>query len=244
MKKTVLFPLLGLAAFAAGAQEVGQVLSSVPVIQQVAVPRQVCTQQPVAVQPSTSGGGAVIGAIIGGVVGNQIGHGSGRAAATAVGVMGGAVLGNTVEANNQQAQVQNATQCSTQTFYENRTVGYNVTYEYAGRQYQAQLPYDPGPTIRLQVTPMAPGRPAGPPAGPPVGQPYGPGPVTAPPVGSVPQVMVEPGSVGGPTVYEPTAVVVPAPMAAPVYYVRPGYYPPPVSLSFGFGYYGGHRHRH
>lgn len=240
MKKHLVFPLLGLAAFAAGAQEVGQVLSSVPVIQQVAVPRQVCSQQPVAVQPSTSGGGAVIGAIVGGVVGNQFGHGSGRAAATAVGMMGGALLGNTVEANGQQNQVQNVSQCSTQTFYENRTVGYNVTYEYAGRQYQAQLPYDPGPTIRLQVTPLAPGRPAGP---PPMSQPYGPAPVTAPPMGAVPQVMVAPESMGTPEVLEPTAVVVPAPMVAPVYYARPGYYTPPVSLSFGFGYYG-HRHRH
>ena len=33
------------------------------------------------------------------------------------------------------------------------------TYEYAGRQYQVQMPQDPGPTIRIQVTPMAPAAP-------------------------------------------------------------------------------------
>ncbi|MEJ5990484.1 hypothetical protein WG902_10835 [Ramlibacter sp. PS3R-8] len=35
---------------------------------------------------------------------------------------------------------------------ENRTVGYNVTYDYNGRRYQAQLPVDPGPTIYVRVT--------------------------------------------------------------------------------------------
>jgi outer membrane lipoprotein SlyB len=47
------------------------------------------------VQPT--GGGVALGALIGGVVGNQFGHGSGRAAATALGVFGGAVIGNNAE---------------------------------------------------------------------------------------------------------------------------------------------------
>ena len=46
-----------------------------------------------------TGGGAVAGGVLGGVVGNQFGHGSGRAAATALGVVGGALLGNNIEAN-------------------------------------------------------------------------------------------------------------------------------------------------
>lgn len=46
------------------------------------------------------GGGAVAGGVIGGVLGNQIGHGGGRAAATALGIVGGALLGNNIEANN------------------------------------------------------------------------------------------------------------------------------------------------
>lgn len=43
-------------------------------------------------------------------------------------------------------------QCSTQTIYENRTVGYKVVYEYAGKQYSVQLPQDPGPTLQLRVS--------------------------------------------------------------------------------------------
>ena len=49
-------------------------------------------------------------------------------------------------------------QCSTQIFYENRTMGYNVTYEFLGKQYSVQMPSDPGPTIQLQITPMLPRR--------------------------------------------------------------------------------------
>lgn len=48
----------------------------------------------------TSGAGAIIGAVVGGVLGNQIGKGSGRTAATGVGIVGGALAGNAVEARN------------------------------------------------------------------------------------------------------------------------------------------------
>lgn len=46
----------------------------------------------------TSGGGAVLGAVLGAVVGRQVGSGSGRDVATGLGAIGGAVIGNTVEA--------------------------------------------------------------------------------------------------------------------------------------------------
>jgi len=44
-----------------------------------------------------------------------------------------------------------------QTFYENRTVAYNVAYEYAGKPYSVQMPYDPGPFIAVQITPVISG---------------------------------------------------------------------------------------
>ncbi|WPB58184.1 glycine zipper 2TM domain-containing protein [Xylophilus sp. GOD-11R] len=61
-------------------------------------------QQEVARQPS--GAGALIGGVLGAVVGNQIGHGGGRALATGVGLMGGAVAGNTLEGNQRGPVVQ------------------------------------------------------------------------------------------------------------------------------------------
>lgn len=50
------------------------------------------------------GAGAVVGGVVGGVVGNQIGKGTGRTLATAAGVIGGALVGNQIQHNNQQVR--------------------------------------------------------------------------------------------------------------------------------------------
>jgi uncharacterized protein YcfJ len=230
MKQSILFATLGLVALGASAQEVGQVLSSTPVIQQVAVPRTYCNQPGYYSQPQTSGAGGLMGAIAGGGIGSQIGHGGGTAAAVALGVIGGAILGNQIEANGaRQAYAQPA--CGTETTYENRTVGYNVTYEYAGRQYTMQMPYDPGPTVQLQVTPYASNVPQ-----------QGSAPVYAPPVAQ-PAVVAQSGVV----VQQPAPIVYqayPAYPAYPVYAPYPVYRPYfPIGISLGYSFHGGHRHR-
>ena len=75
---------------AAHAQEVGRVISSTPIIQQVAVPRQVCTQQQVATQAQKSGAGSAMGAIAGGVIGATGGSsvGGGGRTSNVLGVLG------------------------------------------------------------------------------------------------------------------------------------------------------------
>lgn len=250
MKTTVMISTIGLAAMAAGtafAQEVGRVISSTPIVQQVAVNRQVCGQQPMAMQQPNSGVGAVMGAVVGGALGNAIGHGTGRAAATMLGVIGGAALGNNAESSG--AQVQNMQQCSTQTVYENQTTGYNVTYEYAGRQYAVQMPQDPGPTIQLQVAPMGMGAQPGQPMA-------NSGVVTAPPMSAQPMITAPP--VGYPgyqaqPYYAPPAYYAPAYTTAYAPYYAPSYYAPyyygaalPLRLSLNLGYsrsYGGYSGR-
>ena len=137
----------------AQAQEVGQVISRTPVYQQVSVPRQVCTQTQVTAPAQTLGAGAAMGAIAGGAIGNAIGKGEGRAIATMIGVIGGAIAGDKVE-GPQAGQTQTQQTCTTQQVYENRLMGYNVVYEFAGKQYTVQWPKDPGPTIKLQITPV------------------------------------------------------------------------------------------
>ncbi len=247
MNKAVLLSTIGvLSSFGtvAGAQEIGRVISSTPVVQHMAVPRQVCNQQQVMQQPS-SGGGAVVGAIVGGLLGNTMGQGMGRAAATGLGVVAGAAVGDSVETRGRPQTVQ---QCSTQTFYENRAAGYNVVYEYAGKQYNVQMPYDPGQTIRLQVTPLGMGNvtpdTAVAPSGPGAPQPV----IIAPP-------MVQSAA---PMVGQPVAQIIavssaayPAEYAASSYYAPTyrtpyysPYYYPPVGLSLNFGYSGGYGHRH
>jgi len=194
------------------AQDEGLVISSTPVVQQVPVPRQVCSSEQVAVQPPGRGAGAVIGAVAGGIVGHAAGHGSG--AATVLGALGGAVIGERIEAAP-PAELHEVQRCSTQTFYENRTVGYRVVYIYADKEYTVQLPYDPGQTIALRVAPEYLGEPGAPPPQPIVTAPF----------------------------HTPAVVVMPPPVYYLRPY--PYYYDPPfgVQLHFGGGYRR-HRHGH
>jgi uncharacterized protein YcfJ len=210
MKKLTTNVLLLAIASLAQAQEVGQVISRTAVYQQVAVPRQTCSQTPVAVQNPSSGAGALMGAIAGGAVGSQIGGGTGQALATMAGIVGGSIMGDRIE--NPGTQVQNQTSCTTQNFMENRLVGYNVVYEYAGKQHSVQLPQDPGPTIQLQVTPMGAAQAS-----------------AATVVTTTPQ----------PVVTQAPVVYVPAPVyrSYPPIYTNLNF-----GWGWGGGHYGGHRH--
>ncbi len=233
---TKIFTVAGLAA--AGAlplaahaqqQEMARVISTTPVMQQVAVPRQVCTNSTVVTQAPKSGAGAVMGAIAGGAVGSQLGGGMGRVAATAAGVFGGAILGDRIE--GQPAQVaQPVTTCTDQAVYENRVVAYNVTYEYAGKQYAVQMPNDPGPYLPISITPAGAQAPA-------------PAPATV--VSTAPQVIAPP-----PVLVAPPVVVAPPPVYpyygpyyGPAYgpYYGP-YYGTGISLRWSSGGWGHHHH--
>ena len=251
MKHSVLFAALGLVAFGAAAQEVGNVISATPVVQQVAVPRQTCAPGMVQAQPYTSGMGGLAGGITGAALGSAVGHGSGTAAAMVIGTIGGALLGNSIEANNMRAQQAATPTCTTENAIENRTVGYDVVYEYGGRQYSTRLPYDPGPTVRLQVAQgsMAPSAPAQGVAGtvsaPPVqgAVAVAPQPVPAPQVlpSASPQVLAAPVIVQPYPAYP--AVAYPPAYPYPVYPAYRPYYYPPVGVSLGF-VFGGHSHGH
>ena len=157
--RSVLLPVLtGVLALAGASaaqaqEERGRVLSSTPVIQQVAVPQQVCQNVSVREPARTSGAGAVMGAIAGGAMGNAVSSGNGRAAATALGIFGGAILGNRIEGKGQDT-TRTVQECSTQSVVENRTVAYNVVYEYAGRQYSVQMANDPGRWVPVSVMPV------------------------------------------------------------------------------------------
>lgn len=151
----VLTGVLALAgATAAQAQdERGRVLSTTPVVQAVAVPQEVCQNVTVREPARNSGAGALMGAIAGGAMGNAVGGGSGRAAATALGIFGGAVIGDRIEGRG-DSRTRTVQECSTQNVMENRVVAYNVVYEYAGRQYSTQMQQDPGRWVPLSVMPV------------------------------------------------------------------------------------------
>src|SRR4051812_19580754 len=195
MKQTFLFAALGVVALGASAQDVGRVISRTPVVQQVAVPRQVCSNQ--FVRTPTTGGGAALGGLTGAAIGSGIGQGSGNAAAIAVGAILGGIIGNNVEARNNTMVVPN---CVTENTYENRTVAWDVTYDYQGQQYQVQMPYDPGPTVRLNV--------AGAGAATQQQAPYDGLVVTAPPVEQQPRIPQAQVAQGQPYAVQPQAQVI------------------------------------
>ncbi len=155
MKKIVLCSALSLLSAAGFAQqETARVVSVTPVMQQVSVPLQVCSNETVMTAPQKSGAGAAMGAIAGGAMGNSVGGGNGRAAATMIGIIGGAILGDNIEGAD-APRAQNVQRCSTQYIMENKISGYHVIYEFGGKQYSVQMPYDPGTTIKLQLTPIS-----------------------------------------------------------------------------------------
>ena len=147
-------------------EDYGRVVRVQPRVEQVRVPRQECrtdyVQAPVQQQAQgRSAGGAIIGGIAGALLGNQVGGGTGRAAATAAGAIAGAVVGDRVDNNDSrggnyqqqpQMQEQAVRQCRNVEAYESRTNGYEVTYDYRGRNYTTVMARDPGERVRLHVS--------------------------------------------------------------------------------------------
>ncbi|HKX40965.1 MAG TPA: glycine zipper 2TM domain-containing protein [Burkholderiaceae bacterium] len=219
-----LFAALAGGALASQAAEFGTVVSSTPVTVPMTVSQRVCDTERQVVPAQQTGAGAVVGMIAGGLLGNTVGGGSGRALATGVGAVTGAIVGNQIEANTAAA---NGTEvpvqrCRIVNTTQQRTVGYDVMYEYHGQRYSTRMSYDPGARVEIDPKPRDAGTPV------PLAQ-------AAPDASysTSPPVYTEPAPV-----YAPAPVyVTPYPVYAPVYA-----YPYP-AVSIGFGYYGGGYHR-
>jgi uncharacterized protein YcfJ len=218
-----------LAAQAAHATEYATVVSSTPVTASFPVSRQQCSEGQQIVQQQPSGAGAVIGAIAGGVLGHTVGGGFGRAAATGIGAVAGSVVGNQVEANSTPLAEVPVRRCQTVTSYENRVVGYDVMYEYAGQRYSTRMARDPGKQFAVSIQPADASAAALP------------APVyNSPTAQPVPQAVPQNGQT---TYYDP--------LPPQTVYYQPTYYSPSPAVyvapvvGFGLGYYwGGGYHRH
>lgn len=147
-------PMAGPAQFT----DTARVVSSTPIYEQVNQPTRECWQEQTGYVTQPSGdhsyGGAVLGAIVGGVVGHQIGGGGGKDAATAAGAAIGAITGDRIDNRDQTVQSRPVVEerCRTVDHWNQRISGYNVTYRYRGQQYTTFMSYDPGATVRLNVT--------------------------------------------------------------------------------------------
>lgn len=108
----------------------------------------------------------VLGGIAGAVLGSKIGDGSGQYIGTAVGSMVGGMAGRGIyDANRRQRDTRDGyvTTCDPEPYYGGDGYGdgyrtgdravseYDVTYEYAGRQYTTRTNYHPGDRIRVRV---------------------------------------------------------------------------------------------
>ncbi len=134
-----------------------------PVVRQVRVetPRRECWDEAryVDSRPHISeprvGGRTLLGAAIGGVIGHQFGSGRGQDAATVAGALIGAGVGYDSAAKRypQGGREEVVQRCDVRYEHEveERIEAYRVTYEYNGRNYTTQLPYDPGDRIRVRV---------------------------------------------------------------------------------------------
>lgn len=201
---------MGLACAAAQAAEFATVVSSTPVTASLPMPRQVCSEGQQLVQQRPSGAGALLGAIAGGVIGHNVGGGFGRAAATGLGAVAGSLIGDQVEANANPAYELPVRRCQVVNSYENRVVGYDVVYDYAGQRYSTRMARDPGAQLAVSVQPADA---AG--ASLPV-------PAYAEPV---PETVAP--------AYQPVPRTVYYAPVPPVVYVAP-------AIGFGLGYYGGY----
>lgn len=98
----------------------------------------------------------VIGGLAGAVLGSRIGGGDGRYIGTAVGTIAGGAAGRAIyDANNRSQDYRrgDVRVCEPVGYgsESERVDGYNVTYEYAGRQYHTRRDYHPGERIRVRV---------------------------------------------------------------------------------------------
>lgn len=156
--------------------DVARVLAATPLYERVSEPRRECRTEVMeerrAARPDGyrtagnegSGAGTVLGAIIGGVIGHQFGNSSGgRDRGTAAGTIVGGLVGNSVERDTastlspgeklvERAPVtREVERCRDVPETRERLVGYDVRYEYQGREFRTRMPYDPGPQMPVNV---------------------------------------------------------------------------------------------
>jgi uncharacterized protein YcfJ len=140
----------------AGDDGYAQVVSVVPVRQDVNAPQQVChdvvVNRTVPPKDQHQIAGMAIGAVAGGLLGHLVGGGKGNALATAAGAVGGGYAGKKIEESHQQANVQSEVvhRCSTVANTGSNIVGYDVTYVYNGVTRTTRMDHDPGDRVKVQ----------------------------------------------------------------------------------------------
>ena len=134
-----------------------------PQYENISVPRQECRTRWINEDRYQGGevqnrqyGGAIVGGVAGGILGNQVGGGSGRDAATALGVVIGAITGDQLANRDRRGQYENAQRevqrCRTVYDTQSQITGYRVAYEYQGQYYTTFMRNNPGRNLQVRVS--------------------------------------------------------------------------------------------
>lgn len=134
------------------------------------VPRQECYTETRYVPDRPYGaerpaaGGMILGGLIGAVIGHQFGHGHERGLGTVAGAVVGSAIGHDAAQRRDDGGYDRgygdrggrpveSERCVTRYSerVDQRIDGYRVTYRYNDRNYQTDLPYDPGERLRVRV---------------------------------------------------------------------------------------------
>ncbi|WP_210397335.1 glycine zipper 2TM domain-containing protein [Motiliproteus sediminis] len=129
------------------------------------IPQESCWQEQVRYEVPVNGGyqsatPAILGTIIGAAIGNSLGnshHKTNRNIKTVAGGLIGASIGNDIGRRHSQqgtrVEYRNEERCevSYDTRYEERIVGYDVTYRFQGETYHTRMDYDPGNKLKVKV---------------------------------------------------------------------------------------------
>lgn len=106
-----------------------------------------------------SAGGMLAGGIVGGIIGHHLGQGrKNRGVATAVGTLVGARIGHEAvkqhgshHSYSEVTEMQQSCSQYERVRYHQEIDGYDVTYKYKGREFQIEMPYDPGKRIKMRI---------------------------------------------------------------------------------------------
>jgi uncharacterized protein YcfJ len=142
-------------AHAAEFDDYARVIRVTPRVQELNEPREVCrTDYQHIERRERSAGGAVIGGVAGALLGSRFGRGDGRTASTAAGAILGAMVGDRAASRDGDVEhyEQPVRRCELRDNWVSRTDGFDVDYEYRGRQYSIVTDREPGDRLPVRVS--------------------------------------------------------------------------------------------